>query len=172
MQDIDSLLRSFVYAFKGFCWMVFHERNFRIHLACMTYMAYFLLRYDFFVVSKIESTILVLACALVLGGEMINTGIEKADDSVSREKKYTIKVSKDVAAGAVLLFAIASVIIGVIILWQPEAFIKLFEHYKNEPQYIVYLVASFVVALTFIFKLNSNFIRKLKKKYIQKKENK
>ncbi len=172
MQDIDSLIRSFIYAFKGFCWMVFHERNFRIHLTCMGYMAYFLMRYDFFVLTKVECAILVLACAIVLGGEMINSGIEKADDSVSRENRYTIKVSKDVAAGAVLVFAISSVIVGVIILWQPEALRKLFEHYVSEPQYIVYLVASLVVALAFIFKLNSNFIRKLKKKYIAKKEKK
>lgn len=172
MQDIDSLIRSFIYAFKGFCWMVFHERNFRIHMTCIFYMAYFLLRYDFFVLSKLECAVLILACAIVVGGEMINTGIEKADDSVSRENRYTIKVSKDVAAGAVLVFAVSSVIIGVIILWQPRAFKQLFNHYVTNPQYLVYLVASFVVALTFIFKFNSNFIRKLKKKYIQKKDKK
>lgn len=172
MQDIDSLVRSFIYAIKGFCWMVFHERNFRIHLVCVGYMIYFLTRYDFFVLEKIEVAVLVMMASLVLGAEMINTGIEKADDSVSREKRYTIKVSKDVAAGAVLVFAAASVVVGIILLWQPPAFEALFNHYYENPHYVVNLLISFTVSLLFIFRLNSNFIRKLKKKIVEKKEKK
>lgn len=161
MKDIDSLLRSFLYAFKGFLWMLTHERNFRIHLTCLGYMAYFLIRYDFFVLTKIECAVLVLASAMVIGSEMINTGIEKADDAVTREKKYAIKVSKDVAAGAVLVFAISAVIIGVILLWQPEAFKALYIHYKTEPIYLVMLIASFILASVFIFKFD--FSKKGKK---------
>ena len=160
MKDIDSLFRSFLYASKGFLWMLTHERNFRIHLTCLCYMAYFLIRYDFFVLTKIECALLVLASALVIGGEMINTGIEKADDAVTREKKYAIKVSKDVAAGAVLVFAISAVIIGVILLWQPEAFKALYIHYTTEPIYLGLLIASFVLALLFIFKFDFNKKRK------------
>ena len=93
MKEIDSLFRSFIYAIKGFAWMVGHERNFRIHLVCLGYMTYFLCRFDFFVLSKIEASILVIISALVIGAEMINTGIEKADDACTREKKYEIKVS-------------------------------------------------------------------------------
>ena len=172
MNDIDSLARSFIYALKGCGWMLFNERNFRIHLTCFFYMAYFLFRYDFFVLTKVEYAILILAAALVIGGEMINSGIEKADDSVTRETIHTIKISKDVAAGAVLVFAIASVFIGVVLLWQPEAFSKLFNHYAENPVYLVLLVASFVVSFFFIFRVNNKFIRKVKKKYIQKKGNK
>lgn len=160
MKDIDSLFRSFLYASKGFWWMLTHERNFRIHMTCLCYMAYFLIRYDFFVLTKIECALLVLASALVIGGEMINTGIEKADDAVTREKKYAIKVSKDVAAGAVLVFAISAVIIGVILLWQPEAFKALYVHYTTEPVYFGLLLASFVLSLLFIFKFDFNKKRK------------
>ncbi|MBO5065536.1 MAG: diacylglycerol kinase family protein [Clostridia bacterium] len=154
MKDIDSLFRSFVYAVKGFAWMVSHERNFRIHLVCLGYMIFFLCRYDFFVVSEIEASILVIISALVIGSEMINTGIEKADDAFSREEKYAIKVSKDVAAGAVLVFAVASVVIGVFILWQPAAFEALFAHYKAHIWKVALLVFSFVLSLLFIFKFN------------------
>ncbi len=169
MNDIDSLARSFIYAAKGFGWMIFNERNFRIHLTCFAYMAYFLFRYDFFVLTKVEYAILILTAAIVVGGEMINSGIEKADDSVTRETIHTIKISKDVAAGAVLVFAVAAVFIGVVLLWQPEAFRLLFEHYVNNPVALVLLCLSFVVSLLFIFKLNNKFIRKVKKKYITKK---
>lgn len=169
MNDIDSLLRSFIYAFKGFGWMLFNERNFRIHLTCFFYMAYFLFRYDFFVLTRIEYAILILTAALVIGGEMINSGIEKADDSVTRETIHTIKISKDVAAGAVLVFSVAAVFIGLVLLWQPEAFRLLFNHYVEKPIYLVLLLLSFVVAFLFIFKVNNKFIRKMKKKYMSKK---
>ena len=172
MNDIDSLLRSFIYAFKGFGGMLFNERNFRIHLTCFAYMAYFLFRYDFFVLTRVEYAILILAAAIVIGGEMINSGIEKADDSVTRETIHTIKISKDVAAGAVLVFAIASVFVGLVLLWQPEAFRLLFNHYAENPVYLISLLFSFVVAFLFIFKVNNKFIRRMKKKYFQKKGNK
>lgn len=156
MEDINSLLKSFVYAFKGFIWMLTHERNFRIHMTCLGYMCYYLIRYDYFVLSKVECAILVIASALVVGSEMINTGIEKADDAVTREKKYAIKVSKDVAAGAVLVFSVSAVIIGVILLWQPEAFKALYIHYSTEPIYLGALILSFVLSFLFIFKFDFN----------------
>lgn len=161
MKDVDSLFRSFFYAFKGFGWMVTHERNFRIHLTCLTYMFYYLLRYDFFVVSKTELALLLLAAAMVIGSEMLNTGIEKADDSVSKEKRHTIAISKDVAAGAVLVFAIFAVLCGITILWQPEAFSALFNHYAENPLKIGMFIASVIAFNLFIFKFD--FSKKDKK---------
>ena len=152
MKDVVSLFKSFLYAFKGFGWMVTHERNFRIHLTCLIYMFYYLLRYDFFIVSRTEFAILLLASGLVIGGEMINSGIEKADDSVSKEKVGTIKISKDVSAGAVLVFAVFAVLCGVAILWQPEAFKMLFNHYIENPLNILCFVLSVVAFTLFIFK--------------------
>ena len=163
MNDVKSLMKSFVYALKGIKWALCNERNFRIHITCMCYMFYFLLRYDFFVVSKTEICVLLLSCALVLGGELINTGIEKADDTVSKERKRTIAISKDAAAGAVLVFAVFSVIIGVVIMFQPEAFKLLFEHYVTQPIYLLFLLLSLIVALLFIFKFRS-FVKFVKGK--------
>ena len=163
MNDVISLAKSFVYAFNGIKWALCNERNFRVHITCMCYMFYFLLRYDFFVVSKTEICILLLSCALVLGGELINTGIEKADDTVSKERKKTIAISKDAAAGAVLVFAVFSVLIGIVIMFQPEAFKLLFNHYMTEPIFELFLVLSLIVALLFIFKFKS-FIKVIKGK--------
>lgn len=154
MKDIESLFKSFLYAFKGFGWMVTHERNFRIHLTCLAYMFYYLLRYDFFSVSRTDLAILLLASGLVIGGEMLNTGIEKADDSVSKEKRHTIAVSKDVAAGAVLVFAVFAVLCGITILWQPTAFEKLFKHYAEKPLNILWFALSVVAFTLFIFKFD------------------
>lgn len=161
MKDVESLLKSFVYAFKGFCWMVGHERNFRIHLTCLVYMFYYLLRYDFFTVSRTEFAVLLLASATVIGGEMLNSGIEKADDSVSKDKNSTIAVSKDVSAGAVLVFAIFAVLCGIVILWQPSAFEALFRHYTENPLNILWFVLSVIGFTLFIFKFD--FKKKEKK---------
>lgn len=155
MKDLKSLFRSFVYAFKGVFWMLTHERNFRVHITCLVYMFYYLLRYDFFTVTRTDFAILLLASGLVIGGEMLNTGIEKADDSVSKEKRKTIAISKDVSAGAVLVFAIFAVLCGIAILFQPQAFEALFNHYVQSPINIVWFVLSVVVATLFIFKLDA-----------------
>lgn len=154
MKNLVSLLKSFVYAFKGFGWMVTHERNFRIHLTCLAYMFYYLLRYDFFTVSRTELAVLLLASGLVIGGEMLNTGIEKADDSVSEEKRQTIAISKDVSAGAVLVFVIFAVLCGVAILWQPTAFEMLLSHYIESPINILWFALSVVAFTLFIFKFD------------------
>lgn len=165
MQDVLSFLRGFLYAIKGFFWIIVHERNFRVHLTCLGYMVYFLGRYDYFVLSRTEVAILIIAAATVLGSEMINTGIEKADDAVSREKNQSIGVSKDVAAGAVLVFAIASVLVGIALLWQPEAFKLLFRHFADNPLHLVSFAISLVVAVLFIFRFDVKYLKK-------KKENK
>lgn len=155
MKDLKSLFRSFVYAFKGIFWMLTHERNFRVHITCLVYMFYYLLRYDFFTVTRTDFAILLLASGLVIGGEMLNTGIEKADDSVSQEKRKTIAISKDVSAGAVLVFAIFAVLCGIAILFQPQAFEALLNHYVQSPINILWFVLSVVAATLFIFKFDA-----------------
>lgn len=162
MKDLKSLFKSFVYAFRGIFWMVGHERNFRVHLCCLCYMFYYLLRYDFFTVSRTEYAVLLLASGLVIGGELLNTGIEKSDDSITDETRMSIRISKDAAAGAVLVFAIFAVLAGIAILFQPEAFRLLYLHYVNEPLYFVGFVLSVVVATLFIFKFDFNKKRKKK----------
>ena len=86
----------------------------------------------------------------------LETLIEKSDDTFSLEKRDTIRISKDTAAGAVLTFAIGAVAVGVIILGQPKAFKALFEHYTNKPIYILWFVLSVIAFTLFIFKFGFN----------------
>lgn len=62
-----------------------------------------------------EWLIIIMAITLVIGTEMINTAIETLVDLASPDIHPLAKQAKDVAAGAVLVFAIASVIIGLLI---------------------------------------------------------
>ena len=68
--------------------------------------------------------------------------------------RKAFEVSKDVSAGAVLVFTIFAVLCGVSILWQPEAFEMLFNHYAQNPVYIVWFVLSVVIFTLFIFKFD------------------
>lgn len=47
--------------------------------------------------------------------EGFNTAIEKLCDKVSPQRDPLIKIAKDIAAGAVLLFVFSAVIIGLIV---------------------------------------------------------
>ena len=52
-------------------------------------------------------------CTVVMAAEMTNTLVESLVDLVTNEYHPLAKVSKDVAAGVVLLTAIGSVVVGI-----------------------------------------------------------
>lgn len=148
---MKNLLKSFVYAFKGIFFCIGNERNMRIHLCFTAYMLGFLTVHDFFEVSRAQLAVLIGLCALVMALEAVNTAVEKAVDLTTREHNELAKISKDAAAGAVLIAAIGSVAAGVEILYQPEAFVRMFEYYKENIPVFIGFVISFIASLVFIF---------------------
>ena len=68
-----------------------------------------------FKINTIEWIICIILFGLVISLELVNTAIENAIDLVTLEKKPKAKIAKDVAAGAVLISAIVSAIIGFMI---------------------------------------------------------
>ncbi|UOR12277.1 diacylglycerol kinase family protein [Halobacillus amylolyticus] len=88
------------------------ERNFRIHLfiaglACL--MGVWL------PISWIEWAVLITIIALVLTLEVINSSIERVIDYLAPEQHPSARIIKDMAAAAVLIAAIASILIGMCI---------------------------------------------------------
>lgn len=65
--------------------------------------------------TRAEWATLVFAIALVLVTEMLNTAVEATVDLCTGNFHPLAKIAKDVAAGAVLLAAFCSVIIGVLV---------------------------------------------------------
>ncbi len=106
-----NFFRSFRFAFEGIL-LASKERNMRFHLvsAVIVVIAGLWTR-----LSALEWLVLIITIALVIGLEMVNTAIEYVVDMASPDFHPMAKAAKDVAAGAVLVFAIASVIIGLII---------------------------------------------------------
>lgn len=148
---MKSLLKSFVYAIKGITYCIANERNMRIHLCFTTYMLGFLTYFDFFEVSKTQAAILIAVCGIVMSLEAVNTAVEKAVDLETSQKNPIAAAAKDAAAGAVLISAIASVIIGIVILYQPAAFSALFNYYKETPAMLAVLIVSLIASFTFVF---------------------
>ena len=152
MNDIRNLFKSFGYAFSGIFSCILTERNMRIHCVCAVYMYSFLGLTDWFVLSRADWAILFIANAIVMMGELINTAIEKTVDLVTQERKPLAKIAKDAAAGAVLIGAIFAVCVGIAILGQKDAFVKMFEYFSaNIPALIAFLV-SFAAASVFMLK--------------------
>ena len=127
----------------------------RVHLVCMIYMYSYLLIYDFFEVSRTQFAIIFIANAIVVMGELFNTAIEAVVDMTEEKfsERYNrlAKISKDTAAGAVLVGAIFAVCTGIAILAQPDAFRAMFADYAEKPYMIAVLIASLVLSFTVIF---------------------
>ena len=107
-----NVISSFKYAFQGMFSALKTERNLKIHITIMilVIIAGIVLK-----ISKIEWIICIILFGLVIGGEMLNSAIETVVDIAMPEINPKAKFAKDVAAGAVLIFAISSAIIGLII---------------------------------------------------------
>lgn len=60
--------------------------------------------------------IIVLSIALVLSTELINTALEKALDGLHPQQAEFIRIAKDCAAGAVLVFSGASVAVFLLMI--------------------------------------------------------
>lgn len=151
MEHYKKLFMSFTYAFKGIFRTIANERNLRIHLTCVIYMVSILLFTDWFTLSRTDWAVLMLACSGVIGGEIVNTAIENAVNLASEEYTQYGKIAKDAAAGAVLVSAVFAVIVGFIILFQPEAFKAMYEYFAGNLLMLGVLVLSIIPATLFIF---------------------
>jgi undecaprenol kinase len=116
MEDWRSIKnktkRSFKFAAEGLLYALKTQRNLRIHffIAFLIITAGILLK-----INNLEFAILVLTIAVVISMELFNTAIEAGIDLVSPSNQPLAKIAKDLGAAAVLIFALASIIIGLLI---------------------------------------------------------
>lgn len=116
---IKRRIKSFKYAFKGLYFVITTQTNMQIHLFTMIIVvsAGF-----FFNISLTEWLFLILAIALVLIAEIVNTSIEEIVNFISPDFNKKAGLIKDLGAAFVLLAAIFSIIVGTIIFF-PKIFI-------------------------------------------------
>ena len=111
-KEIKSLGNSFKYAFEGIFSSFKSERNMKIHVFMMILVIVFGFVLE---ISFMEWIICIILFGIVIGAELFNTAIETVVNMISLEKSPQAKLAKDISAGAVLVLAIASAIIGLII---------------------------------------------------------
>jgi diacylglycerol kinase (ATP) len=109
-----SLRWSFTWAFEGVVFVLRTQRNMQVHVAAGVLVLVLALALG---VSRFELLALVLAVCLVLVAEMFNTALEAAIDAVITSYHPLVKVAKDVAAGAVLIAALAAVTVAYLVLY-------------------------------------------------------
>lgn len=107
-----SLPQSLTFAAEGFWHVVVTQRNFRIQLVCGGVM---IAAGSYFHLSAGEWGAVLAVAALVLVTEILNTALESLVDMVTMDYHPLAKVAKDVAAAAVLVAALVSVIVGGIV---------------------------------------------------------
>ena len=107
-------IRSFRHAIAGLLRMIRCQHNAWIHVAATAIVlgAGFL-----FQVSAADWCWIILAISIVWTAEALNTAFEFLADAASPEFHPLVRDAKDVAAGAVLVTAVAAAVIGAIIFW-------------------------------------------------------
>ncbi|HEX4084294.1 MAG TPA: diacylglycerol kinase family protein [Chthoniobacteraceae bacterium] len=107
-------IRSFRHAIRGVCRMIHCQHNAWIHSAATVIVigAGWVLH-----LSRADWCWIILAISIVWTAEALNTAFEFLADAASPDFHPLVRDAKDVAAGAVLITAIAAAVIGCLVLW-------------------------------------------------------
>lgn len=103
---------GFKFAFDGVKDAFKSERNFKIHISVAVIVIVISLILK---LNPMEWVSIILVIGFVLVSEMFNTSIELLLDYLNPEIHPSVKIIKDLSAGAVLIAAIIAVIIGILI---------------------------------------------------------
>lgn len=108
---VSSVITSIKHTINGFL-LFSNERNMRIQSFIGLIAVIGGITLD---ISRGEWVAIVICIGLVLALEMINSCLERVCDFITLERRDEIKAIKDMAGGAVLIVAVASLIVAGII---------------------------------------------------------
>ncbi|MCX7710302.1 MAG: diacylglycerol kinase [Clostridia bacterium] len=146
-----NLIDSFNNAINGIIYTIKAERNMKIHIAAAFAILVLSL---LFKLSYMEFLIVCLAIALVIVCELINTAVEVIVDIIVDVYHPKAKIVKDVAAGAVLVSAFASMLVGYFVFFDRlclvfEAGLKIV---KQSPMNITVIALVITAIFTLVIK--------------------
>ena len=107
-----TLWKSFYFALSGIKTALWTERNMRIHLLVSIVVIGCSI---FFSINKLEWLFVIVAIGGIFSLELMNTAIERVVDLITEEYHPLAKQAKDLAAGAVFIYAIIAVVIGIMV---------------------------------------------------------
>lgn len=145
---MKKFLKGFVYAANGIKLALKTERNLRFHLCAAVYV---LLASGFYPFGRVEYALLFLCFGGVIALELVNSAVERSVDKPDAAHWQAAGAAKDMAAGAVLAFCVATVGVGVCLFWQAEPFFAMLQWFASHPLAILALAISLVFAAIFVF---------------------
>lgn len=143
-----KFFRSFKFALKGIIYTLKNERHMRIHVVAS--LCVFILSL-FFNLNSEKYVLLFLTMASVMISEMINSSIECVVDIFAKDYNSIAKAAKDMAAGAVLIAAGFSVVVGVILFSDANSYMKMFNFFISYPISFLGLFCFLVISYFYIF---------------------
>jgi len=103
---------SFKNAYNGLVWSLKTQPNYKIHLS----LSLLSLGLGFWLkISYAEYLIIIFLITVGLVIETINTAIEAATDAIDTKIREDIRITKDVSAAAMLIYAIGATVIALMI---------------------------------------------------------
>jgi len=112
-MPLKQWVKSANFAIEG----VLHAAQTQRHLRYHFYAAGIVILVSYTIgVSRVEFLLLTLAVMAVISAEMLNTSVEALVDLLSPEHHERARQAKDMAAGAVLITAFGSAVLGYIVL--------------------------------------------------------
>lgn len=109
-----NLIESFNNAINGVIYTIKAERNMKIHISAAALILLLSLFYD---LTRTELLLVCLTIVMVLICELFNTAMEVLVDTIIEIYHPKAKIIKDTAAGAVLISAFFSLIVGYFIFF-------------------------------------------------------
>jgi len=144
MRENRSIVGSFNDAITGIIYVLRTQRNMRIHfiIAAAVLITSLLLG-----ISRLELMIILLAVALVMVAELLNTAIESAIDVVTTSFDPLARLAKDVAAAAVLVASFAAVLLGYLVFFRRinPLSLQILETLRETPIHITTIVLLLVI---------------------------
>ncbi len=113
-MKLSKLISSFGFALQGIGVAIKREQNMKIHVVAAAAVIVAALWTG---LSQMEWMLIALLIGGMLSLELVNSAIERTVDLATAELHPLAKQAKDMAAGAVLVFAATSAIIGLLIFW-------------------------------------------------------
>ncbi len=153
-MKVRSLIDSLNYAIEGIIYSLKTQRNMKIHfLVAIAVLGTSM----FFDLSRIEVLILFLTISVVIVAEMINTAIEATIDLITDKYHVFAKIAKNVAAGAVLIAAINSVVVAYLIFFHrinPYT-IQILHSVRQSPLHITFI--SLIIVCFIVISVKAHF---------------
>lgn len=153
-NNLTGFFKGFGYAVQGIIYCVKTQRNMRFHIGVVGIVFMLSLIRG---LSSGELLVLLLTIGGVTSLECVNTAIENAVDLASKGKiSLYAKAAKDCGAGAVLVFSVFALFVGIKIFGNRKTFALLYDFVIAKPWFAVIFLVYIALWILWILKTDNN----------------